>query len=132
MIAGDAAGLTFSNGLVLQGMNYAIVSGIGAADSYLATKGSTSPERFELYRDSLKKTFVLKDMNTFKGSDKVTWSETIHNTVPAMAEEIMLNIFSENGEPKKHLSKIVMESALKNKQRRKDMIVDMYRMMRRL
>ena len=49
-----------------------------------------------------------------------------------MAEEIMLNIFSENGEPKKHLSRIVMESALKNRQKRKDMIVDMYRMMKRL
>ena len=132
MIAGDAAGFTFSNGLVLQGMNYAIVSGIAAADAYIATKGSTSADTYELYKDTLKKTFVLRDMETFKGSDRVTWSESIHNTVPAMAEEIMLNIFSENGEPKKHLSRIVMESAFKNRQKRKDMIVDMYRMMKRL
>ncbi|MHB1440810.1 MAG: FAD-dependent oxidoreductase [Cuniculiplasma sp.] len=132
MIAGDAAGFTFSNGLVLQGMNYAIISGIGAADAYLATKESTSPDRFEIYRDSMRKTFVLRDMETFKGSDRVTWSNSIHQTFPNMAEDIMLNIFSENGEPKKHLARIIMESAMKNRDKRKEMIIDMYRMMKRL
>lgn len=132
MIAGDAAGFTFSNGLVLQGMNYAVVSGIAAADTYIAQKESKEPGRFKAYEDNLRASFVMKDMETFRGVDQVTWSKGIHNTIPALAEEIMLNIFSENGEPKKHLMKIVMEAALKDKETRKELILDMYRMARRL
>lgn len=132
MIAGDAAGFTFSNGLVLQGMNYAVVSGIAAADTYMAQKESQEPGRFKAYESNLKSSFVMKDMETFRGVDQVTWSKGIHNTIPALAEEIMLNIFSENGEPKKHLSKIVLEAALKDKETRKELILDMYRMARRL
>ncbi len=132
MIAGDAAGFTFSNGLVLQGMNYAVVSGIAAADTYMAQKESKEPGRFKAYENNLKSSFVMRDMETFRGVDQVTWSKGIHNTIPTLAEEIMLNIFSENGEPKKHLSKIVLEAALKNKETRKELILDMYRMVRRL
>ena len=132
MIAGDTAGFTFSNGLVLQGMNYAIVSGIVAADSFMEKKSKGGDTNFENYKQNLEKTFVLKDMASFKGLDQVTWSETIHSTIPAIAEEAMLNIFSENGNPKKHLSQIVISSALKQKDKRKDLAVDMYRMLRRM
>jgi electron transfer flavoprotein-quinone oxidoreductase len=132
MIAGDAAGFTFSNGLVLQGMNYAIISGIHAADAYVANKDKTEPNKYKNYTEALDKTFVLRDMATFKGSDRVTWSKTIHETIPYMAEDIMLNIFSENGEPKKHLSRIMLEAALKNKEKRKELVIDMYRMVKRL
>ena len=132
MIAGDTAGFTFSNGLVLQGMNYAIVSGIVAADSFMEKKGKGSDMNFANYGENLAKTFVMKDMKNFSGIDRVTWSETIHNTIPAIAEDAMLNIFSEDGNPKKHLSQIVLSSALKHKDKRKDLAVDLYRMIRRL
>ena len=38
MVAGDAAGFVFSNGLVVQGMNYALRSGIEAAETALAAR----------------------------------------------------------------------------------------------
>ncbi len=132
MIAGDAAGFTFSNGLVLQGMNYGIVSGIAAADSYLAAKNSKDAGRFKSYETSLKNCFVMKDMETFRGVDQVTWSNGIHHNVPGLAEEVMLNLFSENGQPKKHLMKMLLESAMRDRQKRKELVIDAYRMMRRL
>ena len=113
-------------------MNYAVVSGIVAADSFMEKKSKGGDMNFENYKQNLEKTFVLKDMASFKGLDQVTWSETIHSTIPAIAEEAMLNIFSENGNPKKHLSQIVISSALKQKDKRKDLAVDMYRMLRRM
>ena len=134
MIAGDAAGFTFSNGLVLQGMNYAVVSGIVAADSFLQRKekGIEAGANFSNYMDNLSGTFVMKDMKNFKGVDAVTWSKSIHQTIPAIAEEAMLNIFSENGEPKKHMLKILLKSMAGRKESKKELAVDLYRMMRRL
>src|SRR3990170_1713735 len=38
LVTGDAAGLCFSNGMVLQGMNYAAASGKFAADTVLDCK----------------------------------------------------------------------------------------------
>ncbi|HEY6239172.1 MAG TPA: FAD-dependent oxidoreductase, partial [Thermoplasmata archaeon] len=38
MVAGDAAGFVFSNGLVIQGMNYAVRSGLEAAETALAAR----------------------------------------------------------------------------------------------
>ncbi|MGI0155930.1 MAG: FAD-dependent oxidoreductase, partial [Thermoplasmata archaeon] len=38
MVAGDAAGFVFSNGLTIQGMNYAVRTGLAAAETALAAK----------------------------------------------------------------------------------------------
>ncbi|MGP6220116.1 FAD-dependent oxidoreductase [Caldiplasma sukawensis] len=132
MIAGDAAGFSFSNGLVLQGMNYAIESGIKAGETVLETKGVESKDRFSLYVRKLKETFVLKDMERFAGSDKITWSEGVHNILPEFLESTMSEVFSENGMPKKHLGEIVLHNLLSDKKKRKNLIMTLYSMGRRL
>ncbi len=69
MIAGDAAGFSFSNGLVLQGMNYAIASGIAAAETAIEAKSKNnfSEEALAAYRERLMNSFVLRDLLDFRG-----------------------------------------------------------------
>ena len=54
MVAGDAAGFVFSNGLTIQGMNYAVATGLEAAETALAAKkaGSSSAAQLAEYRPS--------------------------------------------------------------------------------
>lgn len=134
MIAGDAAGFSFSNGLVLQGMNYAISSGIQAAEAFIEAKqkGDYSEASLKSYQDRLEDSYVMKDMRTFKGIENVTWSNMIHKTMPNMLENVMMGIFQEEGKPKKHIMKLMMDSMSSSDMKRKDMIIQAYRMMRRL
>ena len=134
MIAGDSAGFSFSNGLVLQGMNYAIDSGIIAADTFIeASKGMDYSENaLKLYQDRLESSYVMKDMRTFKGIENVTWSPFVHKKVPAMLESLMLNLFMEEGKPKKHMTGMLLDAMSENGMLKASSIIDAYRMMRRM
>lgn len=134
MITGDAAGFSFSNGLVLQGMNYAISSGIAAAEAFIEAKqnGDFSSASLSRYQQKLEDSYVLKDMRTFKGIEEVTWSKTVHKTIPALLENIMMGIFQEEGKPKKHIMKLMLDSMSTSKTKSRDMLLETYRLMRRM
>ena len=134
MIAGDGAGFSFSNGLVLQGMNYAISSGIMAADTFIDAKekGTFSADSLSGYRKKLEDSYVMKDMRTFNGIGDVTWSPYVHKEVPNMLENVMMGMFFEDGKPKKHLMKLLMDSMSTSGMKTSDMLVQAYRMMRRM
>ncbi len=134
MITGDAAGFSFSNGLVLQGMNYAIQSGITAADTFidLKEKGNFSNSAMSLYQEKLQKTFVMQDMTNFKGIENVTWGNLTHQHLPGILENVMLEIFMENGMPKRHMYKILMDAMKKQNVSSSRMISESFKMIRRL
>lgn len=134
MIAGDAAGFSFSNGMVLQGMNYAIASGLMAADTFVEAKKRKdfSSGSLAKYKELLKQSYVLKDLHTFNGIGDVTWSPLMHETLPGVLENAMLNIFMEEGIPKKHMSKIFRESMAASGLSTSELILQAYRMMRRM
>ncbi|AKA47854.1 dehydrogenase [uncultured archaeon] len=134
MIAGDAAGFSFSNGLVLQGMNYAISSGISAAEALVEAKQKSdfSSASLSRYQQKLEESYVMKDMRTFKGIENVTWSKMIHKTFPSMLENVMMGLFKEEGKPKKHMMQLVLDSMSSSKIKSKDMLLQGYRMLRRM
>lgn len=134
MVAGDGAGFSFSNGMVLQGMNYAIASGIQAADTFLDAKGSGdfSSSSLSKYKERLKESYVLKDLHTFNGISDLTWSPFMHEKLPQVLESTMLGIFMEEGKPKKHMSKILRESMAESGLSTSEMLLQGYRMMRRM
>ncbi|EQD58162.1 protein FixC [mine drainage metagenome] len=134
LVAGDGAGFSFSNGMVLQGMNYAIASGIAAAESALKAKikSNFSKDSLSSYEARLKSSFVLQDLMNFKGIEEVTWSDMIHRGLPNVSEELLLSLFSETGNPKEHLIKLLIRSMGRADVSRKDMIINMYRMIRRM
>ncbi len=134
MVAGDGAGFSFSNGMVLQGMNYAIASGIQAADTFIDAKnsGDYSSNALSKYKSRLKESYVLRDLHTFNGISELTWSPFMHEKLPEVLENTMLGLFMEEGVPKKHMSKILRESMAKSGLSTSEMLLQGYRMMRRM
>lgn len=104
MVAGDAAGFTFSNGIVIQGMNYAIRSGLLAAESALAAVKSKDSSTASLgsYGSRLEQANVLSDFQRFRGLDKVKWNERIYSDYPAMMTDLLHTMMTEHGQPKPH------------------------------
>ena len=134
MIAGDSASLSFSNGLVIQGMNYAITSGIAAAETAIAAKSRNnySADSLKSYDEKLSSKYVLEDMKTFKGIEGVTWSNLMHKAVPKMAENIFFDLFYETGQPKRHLYEILLESTAGSGMTKSQLILEAYRAARRM
>ncbi|MCL4335434.1 MAG: FAD-dependent oxidoreductase [Candidatus Thermoplasmatota archaeon] len=134
LIAGDAAGFSFSNGLMIQGMNYAITSGIAAADTVIEAKerGNFSSDSLASYERKLEDSYVLKDLKNFRNIDKVTWSRVTHRAIPKIAENLLYSMYHETGRPKKHLMQMILESSRDSGMSKSQLILESYRMMRRM
>src|SRR5216683_654496 len=68
LVVGDAAGFVFAAGIFLEGMNFAIASGLAAAATAQEahSQGNFSPASMARYRQRLEKSFVLQDLKRFK------------------------------------------------------------------
>ncbi|MBP2654883.1 MAG: oxidoreductase [Firmicutes bacterium] len=114
MIAGDAAGFVINSGLTLRGMDYAILSGIAAAETAIKSiqAADYSAEQLNQYEVMLRLN-VLSDMETFKkvrGFMKDTAG--LYTAYPKLAETIFKSIFTVDGRPAKRISKVMINSIL--------------------
>ncbi len=134
MIVGDAAGFGFSNGLVLQGMNYAFLSGMVAGETAVDAKSRRdfSSNYLSSYRESLEKTYVLRDLKKFKGIRKVTGNKNMYTVYPKMFEDILLEMLWERGQPKKKVRDILSASASELNLSRLRTVTDLYSIYRRM
>jgi electron transfer flavoprotein-quinone oxidoreductase len=109
MVAGDAAGFTFSNGLVIQGMNYAILTGLEAAETALAAKkaGSAGAAQLAGYDTRLESTGVLPDFRDFEKMDRVKWNSRLYTAYPKFATELFHALMTETGARKKPIRRVV-------------------------
>jgi electron transfer flavoprotein-quinone oxidoreductase len=113
MVAGDAAGFLFANGIVIQGMNYAVHSGIEAAETALEARsnGSRGPNRLAAYTRRLEATGLLGDFRGFAGLDAVKWNERIYSTYPGLAAELARRLLLDPPLAKKHVRRHLLEIA---------------------
>ena len=134
MILGDAAGFAFSNGLVLQGMNYAILSGIMAGETAVKAKSMNdySAKSLSEYEKKLNNTYVLKDLKTFKDIRKVTGNPKMYTVYPQLLEGILLETLWERGQPKKKVRDILSEAASKMNMSKVKTLTDFYNIYRRM
>ncbi len=109
MIAGDAAGFVFSNGIVIQGMNYAVRTGLEAAETALAAKqaGGYGAAQLAEYDRRLEATGVLPDFRDFASLDRVKWNPRFYTAYPGFATELFRSMMTETGAPKRHLRDLV-------------------------
>jgi electron transfer flavoprotein-quinone oxidoreductase len=112
LVAGDAAGLTLATGLVLEGANFSIASGIAAAETVIRAKkrGDFSKKSLSSYPQLLKKSFVLKDIGTFKKAPSMLENPRIYRQYPELACELAEKIFTNDGKPRKKLWPLFRES----------------------
>ncbi len=105
MVVGDAAGFVFSNGIVIQGMNYAVRSGLEAAETALAARGAhdASAARLAEYDRRLERTGILADFRDFEGMDRVKWNPRFYTFYPRFATELFRGMMGSGDGRKEHL-----------------------------
>ncbi len=109
MVVGDAAGFVFSNGLVIQGMNYAIRSGILAADTALEAVRAkdSSAARLAGYDRRLEDSGILADFRDFERLDDVKWNPRIYTAYPKFATELFHAMMTETGARKQPVRRLL-------------------------
>ena len=111
LVAGDAAGFALNMGITVRGMEFAVASGICAAEAIIKAKeaGSYTESTLSSYVDRLKETFVLKDLEATKNMPGYLENESLFSyypqTFPDLLEKLMW--FDEN--PKERLGKTVWD-----------------------
>jgi electron transfer flavoprotein-quinone oxidoreductase len=105
LVAGDSAGFVFSNGLVIQGMNYAIRSGLEAAEAALVARAAhdASASCLADYDRRLEASGILADFRDFRGIDRVKWNPRVYTFYPRFVTELFHRMLSERGDRKEHL-----------------------------
>lgn len=116
LVAGDAAGFVYSNGLVIHGMNYAIRSGLLAADAAMKAKkaGSFSADSLSSYEDALEDSYILKDFRKFDKMHEFVWDDNIHKLIPELATGVFHKLFTNTMQPKP-FTRDVVRGELKGK-----------------
>ena len=101
MIAGEAAHLLLNAGKAIQGMDYAMRSGILAAETVVAAKaqGDFSVALLKNYRTALENSFVLKDMRTFQDAVHLLHSPQMFGAVPDLLCDFGRQFFSIDSQP---------------------------------
>jgi len=112
LVAGDAAGLTLSTGLVLEGANFAIASGKAAAETVIRAKkrGDFSKKSLSHYPQLLKQSFVLKDLTSFEKAPSLLENPRFYSQYPEMVCELAEKVFTSDGLPRKKLWSMLRES----------------------
>jgi electron transfer flavoprotein-quinone oxidoreductase len=113
LLAGDAAGLCYTNGLNLEGMNLAMASGFYSAETALNAfrKGDFSAKQLAEYPNRLKESFVLRDMKTYKKSADLMRNDRLFAAYPRLVGTILERIFQSDGKPRKKFGRIGWEAA---------------------
>jgi electron transfer flavoprotein-quinone oxidoreductase len=115
LVAGDAAGFVYSNGLVIHGMNYAIRSGIIAGEAALHAKTANdfSAASLASYDARIKESYIWKDFKRFKKMHSFVWDQNVHHAIPGLVEGVFKDLFTANMEPKKKTRDIVRKEIKK-------------------
>ena len=111
VVAGDAAALVLATGRALEGMNFALASGIAAAETVKRAKekGDFGKETLSHYEKLLTESFVLQDLKRFKRAPQFLEIQRIYSTYPDLACSLAEKIFSVDGNPKKKIWQLARE-----------------------
>ena len=99
LVTGDAAGLCMNRGFTVRGMDYAIMSGIAAADTadQALAKGVFSKDFLSMYTARLEHN-VLNDFKTLKrGHNYMANSEHLFTTYPDLAITALQSMYKVDG-----------------------------------
>ncbi len=116
MVAGDAAALVLGTGLILEGANFAMASGVAAAETAIGAReaGDFGRSSLQRYERLLKERFVLKDLRTFRRAPAFLENRRIYETYPALACELAARVFANDGNARVNTFK-ALTNAVKDK-----------------
>jgi electron transfer flavoprotein-quinone oxidoreductase len=112
LVAGDAAGLTLTTGLILEGANFAMASGKAAAETVIRAKktGDFSKRSLAHFPELLEQSTVLEDLKTFEKAPLLLENPRFYSQYPELACELAEKIFTNDGKQRKKLWRLFRES----------------------
>lgn len=111
LVAGDAAAMCLAAGIWLEGVNFAMASGMyaGQAAAEAIRRGDTSLAGLAGYERRLAGTFVLKDHRKLRRAPNLVLSDRVQHLYPQFVANVVEGMFRvENPKPKPGLRRIVM------------------------
>ena len=127
VIAGDAAGLCLAAGIWLEGVNFAIGSGLaaGRAVARAVAAGDTSARGLAGYRRDLESGFALADHKRLRGAPRLVLNERIQQRYPGLICDLAEGVFTvTNPRPKPGLLRLAAGSARRNRVRIGELVRD--------
>ncbi|CAN5447685.1 FAD-dependent oxidoreductase [soil metagenome] len=112
VVAGDAAAMCLAAGIWLEGVNFAMASGIYAGESVAdaIAAGDTSAAGLAGYERRLGDTFVLRDHDKLRRAPGLVLSDRVQHQYPEFVANVFERIFRvDNPRPKPGLRRIVHE-----------------------
>ena len=105
LVAGDAAGFCLATGIYIEGINYAIQSGLAAGQTAIEACKRQEFSRYtlSLYMDVLRERHVLTDFRAYRHAPKFVNGERLQNLYPEMAARASETLFRVDGSRKKKL-----------------------------
>ncbi len=112
MVVGDAASFVFAAGLFLEGMNFAIASGLIAAKvaQQAHQEKDFSAQSMARYRTQLEESFVLQDMKKFRHAPTFMNNERLQNVYPELLCEATEQVFRSDGRPRRKIGRTVLHA----------------------
>ncbi len=116
LVVGDAAGFALNMGVTVRGMDFALASGALAARAINEAKAKNdfSAAGLNTYEQSLRASFVLKDLETFGKMLDVLDNPRMFNRYPQAIADVFEKTFWIGDQPKDKLSSTVIREALKS------------------
>jgi len=102
LVAGDAAAFVVGTGLILEGANFAIASGLAAAETIIRAKKKKdfSAKSLSYYQELIEQSFVLKDLKTFKRGHSFLNNSRLYTSYPELLCTFAENVFEPDGKPR--------------------------------
>lgn len=127
LVAGDAAGMCLAAGIWLEGVNFAIGSGLaaGRAAARAVTAGDTTTRGLAGYRRDLERGFVLTDHKRLRGAPALVLSERVQRRYPGLVADLAEGVFTvTNPRPKPGIVSLLRRTARRHDVRLRDLARD--------
>ncbi len=132
LVAGDAAGFCLAAGLYLEGMNYAMQSGLAAAETAIVAcqRGDASARTLALYRKQLKQRHVSTDFRAYRHAPSFVNGPRLQNLYPEMIASGMEQLFRVDGSPKRKILPLAYRMVRQSTIRPRQLLHDVYQVAR--
>ncbi len=99
-------------GYTVEGMNFAIASGVAAAKTVLDAKEHRdfSKKRLQKYAEILHQDFVLQDLTTFRRAPAFLRNPNIYNIYPDILTNIAEDLITSRGIRRKRLLNVIIRN----------------------
>ena len=127
VVAGDAAVMCLAAGIWLEGVNFAIGSGMAAGQAAVEALrlGDTSASGLAGYRRRIENNFVLADHRKLAGVPDLILSDRVQRHYPQLAANVLERMFTvENPRPKPGLNRIVTDELRRSGIKLRDVVKD--------